>query len=1180
MPKRTQRAAVLAAEQRAVDHAYSCLERTRQEGEKLSRVDAAASGKDSIDVRRTWERELASLDIGDKSLVFMRADVDEGEGRETFYVGRRVVVDAQRNPVVIAWSSQAAVNWRLPSEQEPGQVLLLRQIVCDQQVVKRYLDLHGSEAVNPLPVGITEPDTAPEEQAWRDPLLEEMDRARDGAMHDIVETIQREQLRLVADGPAGVLAVQGGPGTGKTAVGLHRVTWLLDNRHRTAKDVLVIGPNRAFLDYVGVTLSELGSGDVSMLELPALWSAAAAPRDPRPVAAVKADQRMAAVLRKAVDSETTTSVERLTALVGGPVFTFELNRREVVVPVEEIAELAAAALAGDSPYQVRRERCVQRVTQHLTDAFVGLLPGPADIDYLAEIAKARPVIRLLKRICPSLTAQEVLRGLYSGGSTLGRAAESILSSAEQELLIEPRPGAGPRTRSARSRAELSREDLVCVDELEYVLTGRPRTTYGHLVVDEAQDVTPMEARALARRCPSGSMTVLGDLAQSTGPHLYRNWDELGQLLAGREGWRVAELVTGFRVPSEVMSFAARLGAYCAPGVTIPGSVRDTGRHVTVTRGPEPVTLAAEAVVRLQAGTAGREGGRSIGIVVPPGGTWSNDISRALGPEHPGNLWVLTSAEVKGLEFDHVVVVEPAGIVADEPAGLRELYVALTRCTQSLTVVHALPLPPQIGGPDGSSDCAPMPAPTQRAVPAQRVVEGSSGDPSASLCSRYFADGTPCTHSTHHADKWCRTTLCAGFRTAEPVAVTRPRHLAPLAGSRDQGRIELGERQRAAVRVISGACGSFVARHRGGMREAAVELHSMLAPFLERARHLRAADGAWTMDLAGFRLVLSPAADTITGYDTVHAERSFAQLEAGIASRAGKEARAARRSNLTAQKQGDRAPIGDDEQVRLLDASSLHATVSACAGYERVGRVPSTLADEAFVQAMQAALADDLRTAGIELIETRVIVQGDRFQWRLSADGCSLLTVREPGDEVRQRPPAKTDPDPDSVPEPREAAVPTTDHAVRFVAEEQVRDRTVEAGDGLGRLVVARKMEARTDRSHKALRHRLLADLYDTALDVGESDFVDAWCTREDGTVLFDVLGGQGNEYVAIRQSALHLMEASHLHAESQAEFLVMVLSGSPTEPWVVDAVDRAFSVLIAWRDGGTWAGPGARHIAP
>ncbi|QQM43675.1 UvrD-helicase domain-containing protein [Streptomyces liliifuscus] len=1170
MSKRTRRAVVLAAEQRAVDHAYFCLERARQVASELSGLDAAASGKDSIDARRTWERELASLDIAGKSLVFMRADVDEGEGRETFYVGRRLVRDQQLNPVVVSWSSQAAVNWRLTSEGDPGQVLLLRQIICDQQVVKRYLDLHGSVAEPPVgpaipaaPGATATPDTAAEEPAWRDPLLEEMDRARDGSMHDIVETIQREQLRLVAEEPAGVLVIQGGPGTGKTAVGLHRITWLLDNKHRTAREILVIGPNRGFLDYVGVTLSELGSDDVSMLELPALWSAAASPRDPRPVAAVKADPRMAEVLRRAVDRETTSSAERLTALVGGPVFTFELNRREVVVPVEEIAGIAGAALAGDSPYQVRRERCVQWITQHLTEVYVGLLPGPADIDYLAETARARPVVRLLKRICPSLAAQDVLRGLFSGVATLSRAAEGILSAAEQDLLTAPRPGAGPGSRTTRSQTEPSREDLVLLDELEYVLGGRPQKVYRHLVVDEAQDVTPMEARALARRCPSGSMTVLGDLAQSTGPYPHQDWDGFGKVLAGRDGWRITQLLTGFRVPGEVMAFVARLGEHCAPGVAVPDSVRDTGTDVAVVQGAEAGTLAAAAVARLRASAANGADERSIGVIVPPGGTWASDMVRALGPESLGSLAVLTPAEAKGLEFDHVVVVEPAAIVAGESVGLRHLYVALTRCTQSLTVVHTLPLPPQIGGSDRLPASAPSP----------RDAEGSAADPGVSLCSRYFADGSSCTHSTHQADKWCRTAPCGGFRTAEPVVVAQPRRLAPLSGARDQGRLSLGARQRAAVRVSSGACGAFVARHRGGLREAAVELHAMLVPFVERARHLRAADGTWVLDLAGFRIVLSPEADTITGYDAAHAERSFAQFEAGVASRVGKDARATRRSVLTAAVRESGPPLDGEELVRLLDAEAVHATASACAGYERAGQIRG-MADEAFVRAMRGALADDLRTADIELLETCVIVEGSRFQWRLSADGRSLFAVCEPGTDYR-RPPAFHD----SLPEPRRATMFTTDPAPQLVEDEQAEEeRPAEVSRGLERLVAARTVASRADRSHEALRHRLLADLYESAPEVGESTFVDAWCTRADGTVLFDVLGSEECTYPSIRESVLHLMEVSHLRTEGQAEFLVIVLGGEPAEPWMADAVDGAFSVLLAWRAHGTWAGPGARHI--
>lgn len=199
-----------------------------------------------------------------------------------------------------------------------------------------------------------------------------------------------------------------------------------------------------------------------------------------------------------------------------------------------------------------------------------------------------------------------------------------------------------------------------------------------------------------------------------------------------------------------MDFVSRLGESCAPGVAVPDSVRDTGTDVAVVQGAEVGNLAAEAVARLRASAPAGADERSIGVIVPPGGTWASDMVCALGPESLGNLAVLTPLEAKGLEFDHVVVVEPAEIVADEAVGLRHLYVALTRCTQSLTVVHALPLPPQIGGPER------LPAPTAASALSPRDAEGYAADPVESLCNRYFADGTPCTHSTHHADKWCRT----------------------------------------------------------------------------------------------------------------------------------------------------------------------------------------------------------------------------------------------------------------------------------------------------------------------------------------------------------------------------------------------------------------------------------------
>ncbi|MGW1809162.1 UvrD-helicase domain-containing protein [Streptomyces sp. NPDC002078] len=1172
MPKRARRAEVLAVEQRAVDHAYRCLERSRREAAELKNVAAAASGKDAIDVNRAWQRELDGLDLGASSLVFMRADVEEGSGRETFYIGRRAVFDEDRNPAVISWSSPAAVQWRLTSEQEPGDVRLLRQIVCDERVVKRYFDLHGTDGGNPdraerpADEHAAEPErtaagdparggaqSAPGEESvetdWHDPLLDDLDRARDGAMHDIVETIQRDQLRLVTEQPGGVLIVQGGPGTGKTAVGMHRVSWLLDNGHMSADDILVVGPSRGFLEYAGSALVELGSSGVTMLEMSALWPGGTARRDPYQVAVVKSDARMSVVLRRAVDHHTTTTVERLEALVGGPNFSFELRRREVVVPVSELADLVTEALDGDNPYRVRRERCVQQVVQHLTEAYTCLLPGPADTDYFSEIRQLRPVTRLLRRIAPELSARDVLQRLLSGSATMAAAADGVLTTEEQAVLLSPQ---GERTRTA---SEPSLEDLVCLDELEYLLSGRPERIYGHVVVDEAQDLTPMQARSLARRCPSGSMTILGDLAQATGPFPHQDWELLGTTLTGRGGRRVAELLTGFRVPGEVMDYVRPLGVHCAPGVGVPDSVRRTGTEVTVAPGDDPVRRAAERALALATGPDGATVGRTTGVIVPQAASWKETIDQAVGVH--ASVRVLTAEEAKGLEFDHVVVVEPAAIAADDVAGPRRLYVALTRCTQSLTVVHQRPLPPWIGGP-----VRPLPTPKQfmAQVSRRKSPHGNSG-----LCTRHRADGTRCDNVTRQADGWCRQPGCGGFRTPEPAPVGKGGYLTLPKEGVTPARLELSPERVAEIRISSAACGAFVVRHRGSLGEAAVELHAMLFPFLARGRHLRTETGL-LLDLDGYRLVLDADARAVTAYLTAHPERSYAQVAAGVPSRVGQQARGTRRSALTRPPTEAGAPLADDAAVRAVDVDDLHVSEDACIAYERLTRSWS-LPDEEFVRRLREDLAADLETGRIEWVGQRPVIDGEHGQWWLRPDGRALTSVHDAGD--------------DGAAGLAHAHTPEGEDMTSGIRSDAEADDTVTAPKdafGLAGTVADRERAARADHAHEGLRHRLLADLYEAFDEVGDDEHVDAWAHGPDGLTLFDVVAGAAPTYARIREAALHLLEASCLHQKGPAEYLVVVLPEPPVQPWAVDAADRALSVSLAWRDGAGWAGPAARRI--
>ncbi|MCA2201717.1 UvrD-helicase domain-containing protein [Streptomyces sp. SMS_SU21] len=1176
-------------EQRAVDHAYRCLERTRQEAQSLKGVSAAASGKDAIDVNQAWESELARLDLNGNALVFMRADVDEGTGRESFYIGRRVLFDEERNPAVIAWNAPAAIQWRLTSEQDPGDVRLLRRIVCDERIVQRYFDLHGTDAESrPHQAarqepddfaaagaghgsrqegeqdsrtaaeleGLMEPEEAGEleEADWNDPLLDELDRARDGAMHDIVETIQRDQLRLVSERPGGVLIVQGGPGTGKTAVGMHRVSWLIDNRHVAPDDILVVGPSRGFLDYASRALVELGSRGVTMLELPALWSGGNARRDRHETALVKSDARMARVLRRSLDQHTTTTVERLEALVGGPEFVFELRRREVVVPVAEIAAIAADALTGDGPYRVRQERCVQQLVQHLTQAYTGTLPGPADTDYFPEVRQLRSVMRLLRRIAPELSARDVLRRLLAGGALLTAAAEGILTPGEQTALVDRHDG---HTR-APTTGETSLEDLVCLDELEYLLSGRPERIYGHVVVDEAQDLTPMQARSLARRCPGGSMTILGDLAQATGPFPYQDWEELGTTLTGRGGWRVAELLTGFRVPGEVMDYVRPLGTHCAPGVGVPDSVRRTGTDVVVVRGGDPARRAGERALAIATGPDGACRDRTTAVIVPDVTEWKESVATAVAGQE--SVSVLTADEAKGLEFDHVVVAEPAAVTADDPAGPRRLYVALTRCTQSLTVVHQRPLPPWIGGP---ANAVPTPKQFLAQVGRRKSPQGTSG-----LCTRYRADGTRCANETRQADGWCRQPGCGGFRTAEPALLGRSDYLGVPKEGVTEARLERTPEQIADIRITSAACGAFVVRHRGSLGEAAVELHAMLAPFLAAGRHFRSSDG-WLLDLEGYRLLLDADARAVTAYATGHPERSYAQVAAGVPSRVGQQARGERRSALTPQEAEAGGGLTDIAAVRAIDPDALHVTESACVSFERLTQ-SARLADDAFVRRLREELSADLSTGRIEWAGDRPVVDGERCQWWMRPDGRVLTAVLGAGTEIHRGAEARQAGEP--VHEGKN--MPTTG-----TAGEATTGVTAPNSDpGLAVMVAERERSARAERAHESLRHRLLADLYEGSGDVGVTAYADAWSHGPDGTTLFEVLADGAPTYGRIREAALHLLEASSLHAQERAEYLVVVLREPPAEPWAVDACDRAFSVDLVWRDGDEWVGPAAERV--
>jgi len=489
-------------------------------------------------------------------------------------------------------------------------------------------------------------------------LLEELERNRDAHMRDIVATIQADQYRLITHDPDGVLVIQGGPGTGKTAVGLHRASWLIFTlRERLQRrGVLVVGPNRTFMEYVSHVLPALGEDSVEQRAVDELVDGVAADlRDPLPVAELKADLRLAEVVRRAVDLKLLSEPEELVARLEGCF---------VWVRADEVGDLVERARAELGTGAAGRERFRMSLLRRFYEEY-GRVLGAAAVRSFEDVERALRakgyLDHVLKAAWPSVAPDRLVRSLLTSRATLAEAADGVLDAREQKLLV--RRGSG-----------WSDGDIALLDEARVLLATPPRA-YGHVIVDEAQDLTPMQLRMIARRAKEGTLTILGDVAQATGAVRYSTWDAVLPYLPRGDEASVEELRHAYRVPREIMEVALPLLDTIAPDVAPPISYR-TGaappRFVPV----DEAQLLSEA---FRAAAAAPDG--LLAVIVP------DELATAAPSDEL--VPVLTPRQAKGLEFDHVVVVEPALI------DLRELYVALSRPTKTLVVVHARPLPAEL-----------------------------------------------------------------------------------------------------------------------------------------------------------------------------------------------------------------------------------------------------------------------------------------------------------------------------------------------------------------------------------------------------------------------------------------------------------------------------------------------------
>lgn len=540
-------------------------------------------------------------------------------------------------------------------------------------------------------------------------LAAEIRRPRTGPMRDIAATIQPEQDDLVRSPLGTSLCVQGAPGTGKTAVGLHRAAYLLYTHPRrvSRSGLLVLGPNRTFLRYIAEVLPALGEGGVGQLTVEDLVARhPVTGHDPEATALVKHDARMARVLRRALYARVRP------AAVDGAGLTVPDGSYRWRVPAGELTVIVADVLAEELPYDTGRERVRARVAARVRE-LAERRSGPRGDGWLRRTARARPVAALLDTVWPRTSPEEALAGLLSGPEERERAADGVLDPAERAALGRARPF------GARS-ARWSAADLVLLDELAGLL--EPPAGHGHIVVDEAQDLSPMQCRAIGRRAPHGSLTVLGDLAQGTTPWAARSWPEqLAHL--GRPDARTVALTTGFRVPAQVTALANRLLARLDVAVPPGRSLREDG-SLTVRPVPDVVAATVTAVRAARSGADrpdAPDGSADPGLPAGPPGPPDQvgpvgsvgviaadaDVPRlraaltaaGLAPADPADpaapgapVTLLPATLAKGLEYDHVIAVEPAAIQEAEPRGAHRLYVVLTRAVTHLEILHSRPLP--------------------------------------------------------------------------------------------------------------------------------------------------------------------------------------------------------------------------------------------------------------------------------------------------------------------------------------------------------------------------------------------------------------------------------------------------------------------------------------------------------
>ena len=686
---------VLAAERQHLRQSREFLELMRQDVLSLRAMGGDRVSQEYLKAD-LYRRAEALRDLPDTPLFFGRLDYQPGAlatahpdesagaapgedaGGEHFHVGRRHVHDPHGSPVVVDWRAPVSRPFYRASQADPMGLERRRRFGFSGGELTAFEDERFGPGAGEGPASSPRPASQI--------LLAEIERPRSGPMRDIVATIQPEQDDIVRTAADQTVCVQGAPGTGKTAVGLHRVAYLLyANAQRLSRGgVLVVGPNKSFLAYIANVLPALGELDVAQQSVADLTATVPVRgSDTEQAARVKGDARMADVLHTALWDQLREPAEAILLARGS---------RRWRVPAHEVAALAAELRARGVRYGAGRQMLAHRIA-HVILTRMEAAGETCDDRTHESVRRTRPVQAAVAEVWPKADPVKLVFRLLADPQLLKRAASGILGESEQAAISWARPPRSPGS------ARWSAADTVLIDEAADLIERTP--SLAHIVVDEAQDLSPMQCRAVGRRCATGSATVLGDIAQGTTVWATSSWEQLlGHL--GKADADLRVLDTGYRVPQQILDFASRLLGQIAPGLRPARSVRQDAGALQV-RQVAPGDLAA-AVSAACADALSRPGSAAViaadtqipelAAVLASAGIPHEVLA---GAATGGQVTLVPVTLAKGLEFDQVIVVEPDRIAAAEARGLHRLYVALTRAVSRLTVLHAQPLPAALRG---------------------------------------------------------------------------------------------------------------------------------------------------------------------------------------------------------------------------------------------------------------------------------------------------------------------------------------------------------------------------------------------------------------------------------------------------------------------------------------------------